>query len=75
MWKTNQPFTSVHELNEYLELTVILIQRTQAQLVNIQSIQDENLKDEVWDHLSTNLDTIIEGCTNAVLSIQGRLVQ
>ncbi len=75
MWKTNQPFTSVHELNEYLELTVILIQRTQAQLVNVQSIQDENLKDEVWNHLSNNLDTIIEGYTNAVLSIQGRLVQ
>ena len=75
MWKTNQPFTSVHELNEYLELTLILIQRTQAQLVGVQSIQDEHLRDEVWDHLANNLETVVEGYTNAVLSIQGRLVK
>lgn len=74
MWKTNQPFTSVQELNEYLELTIILIQRTQAQLLAVQSIQDGNLQDEVWKHLSNNLDTIIEGYTNAVLSIEGRLI-
>lgn len=75
MWKTNQPFTSVHELNEYLDLTIVLIQRTQAQLVNVKSIADESLRDEVWDHLANNLDTMVEGYTNAVLSIQGRLVQ
>jgi hypothetical protein len=74
MWKTNQPFTSVQELNEYLELTIILIQRTQAQLLAVQSIQDGNLQVEVWKHLSNNLDTIIEGYTNAVLSIEGRLI-
>jgi hypothetical protein len=74
MWKTNQPFTSVQELNEYLELTIILIQRTQAQLLAVQSIQDGNLQEEVWKHLSNNLDTIIEGYTNAVLSIEGRLI-
>ena len=74
MWKTNQPFTSVQELNEYLELTIILIQRTQAQLLAVQSIQDGNLQDEVWKHLSNNLDTIIEGYTNSVLSIEGRLI-
>jgi hypothetical protein len=74
MWKTNQPFTSVQELNEYLELTIILIQRTKAQLLVVQSIQDGNLQDEVWKHLSNNLDTIIEGYTNAVLSIEGRLI-
>ncbi|NBU05464.1 MAG: hypothetical protein EBT39_03840 [Sphingobacteriia bacterium] len=74
MWKTNQPFTSFQELNEYLELTIILIQRTQAQLLVVQSIQDGNLQDEVWKHLSNNLDTIIEGYTNAVLSIEGRLI-
>ena len=75
MWKTNQPFTSVNELNEYLELTLILIQRTQAQLIGVQSIQDEHLRDEVWDHLANNLETVVEGYTNAVLSIQGRLVK
>ena len=74
MWKTNQPFTSVQELNEYLELTIILIQRTQAQLLAVQSIQDGNLQEEVWKHLSNNLDTIIEGYTNSVLSIEGRLI-
>ena len=74
MWKTNQPFTGVQELNEYLELTIILIQRTQAQLLAVQSIQDGNLQEEVWKHLSNNLDTIIEGYTNAVLSIEGRLI-
>lgn len=74
MWKTNQPFTSVQELNEYLELTIILIQRTQAQLLAVQSIQDGNLQDKVWKHLSNNLDTIIEGYTNAILSIEGRLI-
>lgn len=74
MWKTNQPFTNVQELNDYLELTIILIQRTQAQLLAVQSIQDGNLQDEVWKHLSNNLDTIIEGYTNAVLSIEGRLI-
>lgn len=75
MWKTNQPFTSVHELNEYLDLTIVLIQRTQAQLVNVQSIADESLRNEVWDHLANNLETVVEGYTNAVLSIQERLVQ
>ena len=75
MWKTNQPFTSVHELNEYLNLTIVLIQRTQAQLVKVQSIADESLREEVWDHLYNNLETVVEGYTNAVLSIQSRLVQ
>lgn len=75
MGKVQVPFTNIIELDEYLELAKELIERSQKHLKHINEIEDMNLKDEVWDHLANNLDTLVEGLTNGVLSVQGRLIK
>lgn len=75
MGKEHVPFTNINELDEYLELAKELIERSQKHLKNINEIEDIHLKDEVWEHLAKNLDTLVEGLTNGVLSVQGRLVK
>ena len=61
--------------NGSIELAKELIERSQKHLKNINEIEDIHLKDEVWEHLAKNLDTLVEGLTNGVLSVQGRLVK
>ena len=75
MGKVQVPFTNITELDEYLELAKELIERSQKHLKHINEIEDMNLKEEVWDHLANNLDTLVEGLTNGVLSVQGRLIK
>ncbi len=59
MGKVHVPFTNINELDEYLELAKELIERSQKHLKNINEIEDIHLKDEVWDHLANNLDTLV----------------
>jgi len=75
MQNVQHPFTNTSELIEYLELSKVLTQRSQNLLKDIEAINDDNLKDEVWVHLENNLSILAEGLNNAVLSIQGRLLK
>jgi hypothetical protein len=75
MQNVQHPFTNTSELIEFLELSKVLTQRSQNLLKDIEAINDDNLKDEVWVHLENNLSILAEGLNNAVLSIQGRLLK
>ncbi len=75
MQNVQHPFTNTSELIEYLELSIVLTQRSQNLLNDIEAINDDNLKVEVWVHLENSLSILAEGLNNAVLSIQGRLLK
>lgn len=75
MQNVQHTFTNTSELIEYLELSKVLTQRSQNLLKDIEAINDDSLKDEVWIHLEKSLGILAEGLNNAVLSIQGRLLK
>lgn len=70
----NEPFTNPIELDDFLNLSVDLIERTREQIKSFNSIDDPRLRDEVKKHIVKNLTVIHNGLQDSVLSINGDLV-
>lgn len=70
----NEPFTNPNELDDFLNLSVDLIERTREQIKSFNSIDDPRLRDEVKKHIVKNLTVIHNGLQDSVLSINGDLV-
>lgn len=70
----NEPFTNPNEIDDFLNLSVDLIERTREQIKSFDSIDDPSLRDEVKKHIVKNLLVIQNGIQDAVMSINGDLV-
>lgn len=70
----NEQFTNPIELDDFLNLSVDLIERTREQIKSFNSIDDPRLRDEVKKHIVKNLTVIYNGLQDSVLSINGDLV-
>ena len=67
----NEPFTNPNEIDDFLNLSVDLIERTREQIKSFDSIDDPSLRDEVKKHIVKNLLVIQNGIQDAVMSING----
>jgi hypothetical protein len=70
----NEPFTSSNELDDFLNLSVDLIERTREQIQLYNEIIDTQFKLEVKKHIAKNLLVLQNGMADALMSINGDLV-
>jgi len=70
----NEPFTSVAELDDFLNLSADLIERTREQLNQFKDLESEENKVEVKKHIAKNLLVLQNGMADALMSVNGDMV-